>query len=30
MKNIIKAICNFWNKHFGKKWTAEEILKREG
>lgn len=30
MKNIIQAIRNFFSKHFGKQWTANEILKREG
>jgi len=29
MKNIIQAIRNFFNKHF-RKWTADEILRREG
>lgn len=30
MKELIQAIRNWYNKHFGHKWTADEILKREG
>jgi hypothetical protein len=29
MKKLLKKIKLFWWKHFHK-WTAEEILKREG
>lgn len=30
MKKLFQAIRNFFKKHFGRKWTASEILKREG
>lgn len=30
MKKLFKRIVLFWKKHFGRKWTVEEILEREG
>lgn len=30
MKHLLLTIRNFFKKHFGREWTAEEILSREG
>lgn len=30
MTKLIQSIVNFIKKHFGREWTAEEILRREG